>query len=462
LPYSTGHEKSILSSIFQEPARFLPEAEDRGITSDHFYLPPHRILFDLFQEISEGGEVELVSLIALLRDRSQLALCGGPAYLAEIYTYAPTPAYFTSHVGKLVEKRKLRGLIEMGQVMIESSYEQTEEPARIIEEAERALSLLNVTEGANDTSRASASVDEIIQEMQDLMKGVRNEADGLATGYEGMDALGVRLCPGEVFVIAARPSMGKTSLMMNIVENICIDAGVPSLVFSMEMTKKQIIKRLIYSRAKFAVSMLSRGYTPKKPDLERIRTASIHVGNAELYINDTAGLTVSAMRSKARRLHKEKKIALIAIDYLQLMRSTSKQAQSSREREVAEISAGVKALAKELNVPIVLLAQLNRESEKRTGSDKGIPRLADLRESGSVEQDADLVGLLHRPERFATTDDEREAKAGQAFVELAKNRNGATGQVAMTFIADLMQFKDGKPAPPTKDEPTEPENRYQK
>ena len=168
------------------------------------------------------------------------------------------------------------------------------------------------------------------------------------------------------------------------------------------------------------------------------------------------------MRSKARRLHKEKKIALIAIDYLQLMRSTSKQAQSSREREVAEISAGVKALAKELNVPIVLLAQLNRESEKRTGSDKGIPRLADLRESGSVEQDADLVGLLHRPERFATTDDEREAKAGQAFVELAKNRNGATGQVAMTFIADLMQFKDGKPAPPTKDEPTEPENRYQK
>jgi replicative DNA helicase len=240
--------------------------------------------------------------------------------------------------------------------------------------------------------------------------------------------------------------MGKTSFMMNIVEHVCIDQGKPSMVFSCEMSAFQIVQRVVFSRAKFATSQLSRGYTPTKGDLQRIQRAAVETSAAKLFIDDTAGISINELRAKARRKKRDEDIQFIAIDYLQLMKSRTKQAESSREREIAEISSGIKGLAKELKIPIVILAQLNRGPESRAGKSLGVPRMSDLRESGSIEQDADMVGLLYRTAYYAENEEEREAEAGKAELVLAKNRNGETGSIPLTFVADLMRFETGPPA----------------
>ena len=271
-------------------------------------------------------------------------------------------------------------------------------------------------------------------------------SQGISTGYEELDRISNGLKPGEMFVIAARPSMGKTSLMMNIVEHVCIDQSKPSLIFSCEMSSFQIVQRLVFSRAKFALSKLTRGYAPDKGDLTRIQRAAMEVSNARMFIDDTPGITINEVRAKARRKKRDEGLEFIAIDYLQLMKSRTKQAENSREREIAEISAGIKGLAKELQVPIVILAQLNRGPETRSGKSVGVPRMSDLRESGSIEQDADMVGLLYRSAYYAEDAEEKEAEAGKAELVLAKNRNGETGHIPLTFIADLMRFESGPPA----------------
>jgi replicative DNA helicase len=289
------------------------------------------------------------------------------------------------------------------------------------------------------------SVHEVIEQFQALIAGEKG-AQGISTGFEELDKMSSGMKPGEMFVIAARPSMGKTSLMMNIVEHVCMDLQKPSMVFSCEMSSFQLVQRLIFSRAKFALSQLSRGYTPAKGDLQRIKRAAMEIAGAKLFIDDTAGISINELRAKARRKKRDENIQFIAIDYLQLMKSRTKQAENSREREIAEISAGIKSLAKELSLPIVILAQLNRGPESRSGKSLGVPRMSDLRESGAIEQDADMVGLLYRTAYYAEDAEDKEAKAGEAELVLAKNRNGETGHIPLTFIADLMRFETGAPA----------------
>jgi replicative DNA helicase len=241
--------------------------------------------------------------------------------------------------------------------------------------------------------------------------------------------------------------MGKTSLMMNIVEHICVNLNLPSMVFSCEMSALQIVQRLVFSRARFAYSQLNRGYSPVKGDLQRIQRAAKEIASAKMFIDDTPGISINELRAKARRKKRDENLQFIAIDYLQLMKSKTRQAENSREREIAEISAGIKGLAKEIGVPIVILAQLNRGPETRSGkSNVGVPRMSDLRESGAIEQDADMVGLLYRTAYYAESQEDKDAEAGKAELVLAKNRNGETGHIPLTFIADLMRFESGPPA----------------
>jgi replicative DNA helicase len=283
---------------------------------------------------------------------------------------------------------------------------------------------------------------------------------GLSSGFSGMDNLGVTLKPGEMFVIAARPSMGKTSLMMNIVERVALDSGHRGMVFSIEVTRKQLVQNFINARAKFDARKVSRGIKPDKGDLQRIQRAAIEIASSKIIINDMSGISVGQLRAIARRRHREQPLQWIAIDYLQLMKATSKQAEGSREREVAEISAGIKGLAKELAIPIIILAQLNRGPEARTGKSLGKPRLSDLRESGALEQDADVVGLLYREAYYAVDAEAKAASAGRAQLDIAKNRNGPTGIVPLTFIAELMRFEDGEPVMEQPDLPTTTRSRH--
>ena len=236
----------------------------------------------------------------------------------------------------------------------------------------------------------------------------------------------------------------------HIVEHVAIDQQIPTLVFSCEMSAQQIVQRLLFSRARYSMANLRPGLQPTKEELSNILNASKHLKSAPLFIDDTPAIPIGDVRAKARRKKRDSDIGLIAVDYLQLMRSQSRQAEGSREREIAEISAGLKALAKELNVPVIVLAQLNRGPEQRGGA----PRMSDLRESGSLEQDADLIGLLYRQEYYndPTTDgdesdQDREASQGKAELIIAKNRNGPTGNIELTFLKELMRFETRAPEP---------------
>jgi replicative DNA helicase len=459
LPHALGPEKSLLSSMLQDPKEWIAVALEENLSPAHFYLPAHSALFEMLVELDAAGvEIELVSLVQRLLDRGQLDRIGGPAALTDLYTYAPSPGHFRQHLRHVRDKHVLRSLIQVSNQTIAGAYDNPEAATELLDATEAAVMAIRDTGDNRPEGTVKSAVGDVLQEMQQLLSGER-ESLGMPSGFPRMDAMTGGMKPGEMFVIAARPSMGKTALMMNIAESVCIDHEAPTLIFSAEMSRHALVKRLIHTRAKVAMSQVARGFALTKGDLQRIQRAAMEINAAPLTIDDTAGISISALRAKARRIHRNAGLKLVCIDYLQLLTSRSKQAMNSREREVAEISAGIKALAKELGTPILILAQLNRGPESRGGKAAGIPRLADLRESGAIEQDADIVGLLHRPGYYATDDNERAENEGRAELIVAKNRNGETGSAPLTWIADLMRFEDGAPAmePPA---PPTPRSRF--
>jgi replicative DNA helicase len=446
LPHAVGPEKSLLSTMLQDPQEYIGLAIEERLTAAHFYLPNHLTLFGFLTELFEAGhQVELVSLVQRLLDRGLLEKCGGPGYLTELYTYAPSPGHFCHHLQHVKDKFILRSIIRSSNEAVAMAYEAPDEVPELLDSVEQSILAIRESAEVAQAATLKQTVEEVMRNFQMLLSKEKVSL-GISTGFEVLDQKSGGLKAGEMFVVAARPSMGKTSFMMNIVENICLDQGKPCMVFSCEMSSTQLVQRLLFARAKFAASKLTRGYTPIKQELERVRNASVQIVNSKLFIDDTAGISINELRAKARRKKRDEDIQFIAIDYLQLLKSRTKQAENSREREIAEISGGIKALAKELNIPILILAQLNRGPEGRTGKSLGIPRMSDLRESGAIEQDADLVGLLYRSKYYAENDEDRAALEGKAELVLAKNRNGETGGIPLTFVEELMRFETGPPA----------------
>jgi len=448
-PHAVGPEKSLLSSMLQDPEEYIGRAIEGQLTAAHFYVPAHGKLYEvLTKHFEENKAVELVALTQYLMDRDLLDTLGGPAALTEIYTYAPTAAHFDSHLEIVKEKHILRGIIASCTESITEAYDDPEDVQIFLDGVEqRVLDIREAAEG-NTEQTIGQTVSEVMKFLEEFLAGDKG-VTGLNTNYVDLDKMSNGLKPADMFIIAARPSMGKTSFMMNIVENVAVDQQKNTMVFSCEMSSAQIVQRLLFSRARFEFSKLQRGYKPVKADLQRIKRASMEIANAKLFIDDTASISINDLRAKARRKYRDEGLDLIAIDYLQLMRSNSRQASNSREREIAEISAGLKALAKELSIPIIVLAQLNRGPENRTGDSLGVPRMSDLRESGSIEQDADMIGLLYRKAYYKNKIaedggeevEEDEEESGEAELVVAKNRNGPTGNVPLTFIPGLMRFE---------------------
>ncbi|GAA5117091.1 replicative DNA helicase [Luteolibacter yonseiensis] len=447
LPHAIGPEKSLLSSMLQEPQEFIGIAVEEKLTADHFYQPSHSALFGFLVELFNAGqEIELVSLVQRLLDRGLLNRVGGPAVLTDLYTYAPSPGHFRYHMKHVKDKFVLRSIIQNSNEAIAEAYDSPEQVEELLDTVEAKI--MAIREGAviQRTPTTKEAVNRVIENFQRRCAGER-DSRGITTGFEELDRMCNGMKPGDMFVVGARPSMGKTSFMMNVVEHVCITEGKPCLVFSAEMSRDQVIDRLVFSRAKFSLSQHFPGQTPVKGDLQRIQRSALETAAAKLFVDDSPGPSVNFIRAVARRYKREHKIEFIALDYLQLCKSLSKQAASSREREISEISAGIKGLAKELGIPIMILAQLGRKAEERGGSrGTGKPRMSDLRESGSIEQDADMVGLLYRDAYYAESNEEKEANAGRAQLDLAKNRNGQTGVIPLTFIAELMRFESGPPA----------------
>jgi replicative DNA helicase len=438
LPFSEDGEKGVICSLLLAP-REIADICILRLRSDAFYIPAHQIIYDLVIEFRDKSKpIDFISLRQTLKDRNQLEETGGIEYLNELYTFVPTAANANYYVEIVREKYVLRRLILACNKLASQCYENQEELEALLDDAEREIFAITGEHVKTDVTPTKDLVMAAIEQIEKLYEK-RNSVTGIPTGFIELDRMTDGLHPAEMVVIAARPSMGKTALAMNIAEHVSLDIGKAVAVFSLEMSSQQLVQRLLCSRAKVNLQRVRNGFLSER-DFPSLTTAAAKLAGAKLFIDDTPGLSVIELRAKARRMKSQYEIELIVIDYLQLLRSTSRRAQDNRQLEISEISGGVKALAKELNLPIVVVAQLNRQPETRR--EGGRPRLSDLRESGSIEQDADVVGLLVRSEYYATDDEAKEEKAGEAELIIAKQRNGPTGDIPLTFLKEYTRFEN--------------------
>jgi replicative DNA helicase len=438
LPFSEDGEKGVLCSLLLSP-REVADLCVLHLRPDAFYIPAHQIIYNLILEFGEKRKpIDFVSLKQALKDRNQLEDVGGPEYISDLYNFVPTAANASYYIDIVREKYVLRRLISACNQLSTQCYDQQGEIEPLLDEAEKEIFAITGEQVKTEIVSTKDLVMEAIEQIEKLYEN-RGSVTGLSTGFVELDRMTSGLHAAEMVVIAARPSMGKTALAMNIAEHVAMDVGKAVAVFSLEMSSQQLVQRILCSRAKVDLQRVRNGFLSER-DFPNLTAAASQVAAAKMFIDDTPGLTIMEMRAKARRLKSQHDIQLIIIDYLQLLRSMSRRAQDNRQLEISEISAGIKALAKELDLPIIVVAQLNRQPDARA-KEGGRPRLSDLRESGSIEQDADLVGLLVRPEYYETDDDAKQERAGEAELIIAKQRNGPTGDVPLTFLKQYTRFE---------------------
>ncbi len=402
------------------------------LRAEDFYRDSHRQIYQAIIELYQKNEpADLVTVTNVLKKKGALEDVGGASYLSELVDGVPTAANIATY-GKIIrEKAVVRQLISGASDIISKGYEDHGEVDEYLDRAEQIIFEIaqrRVHQGFSplkDIVRDSFKAIEQLYEKKELITGV-------PTGYRDLDRLTAGLQKSDLIVIAGRPSMGKTALALNIVEHAAVEAGVVCAVFSLEMSKEQLVQRMLCSRAEVDASKLRGGFL-SEGDWPRLTRAAGLLSEASIYIDDSPALNVLEVRAKARRLQREHGLGLVVVDYLQLMRAIGKT--ESREREISEISRSLKALAKEIKVPVIALSQLNRGVEAR--QDKR-PQLSDLRESGAIEQDADVIAFIYRDEMYHP----ESADAGKAEVIIGKQRNGPTGRVTLAFRSSLTRFDD--------------------
>jgi replicative DNA helicase len=407
------------------------------ITEEYFYVPAHQTIYRELVDLWNAAQaIDLITFTQILRDRNLLDVVGGPAFVTSLFTFVPTAANIEYYLEIVRDKYILRSIIAAATESVRRAYEEQDEVNNLLDEVEQRIFAVGEDRFKGQMLSMKDQVMEAIDAIEKLYER-KGGITGLSTGFIEFDRMTSGLHPAEMIVIAARPSMGKTALAMNIVEHVAISQGLAVGVFSLEMSSQQLVQRLLCSRARVNLQKVRDGFLAER-DFPNLTAAASKLADARIFIDDSAGLSILELRAKARRLKAQQDIQLIVVDYLQLLRSTTRRAQDNRQLEISEISAGLKGLAKELKIPVIVVAQLNRQPEQRSG---GKPRLSDLRESGSIEQDADLVGLLVRPEIYEEDEEARAEKAGEAEFIIAKQRNGPVGEIPLTFLKEFTRFE---------------------
>jgi len=435
-PNSLEAEQSILGGLMLDNTAW-DKIADIIVKSD-FYRKDHRIIFDGISNLIEASEAcDVVTLSEYLENKGELETAGGLEYIASLANETPGAANAISYAKILRERSVLRSLISAGNQISGNAYLNDGRGAsELVDEAERL-----VFDIAEKGARGRAGFEHLKDVLPDTIDRIellsKSEGDitGVATGYKEFDKLTAGLQSGDLVIIAGRPSMGKTTLAVNIAENAAIGSKVPTAIFSMEMPKEQLAFRMISSLGRVDQSHLRTGKFPDE-DWSRINTAVQLMSDAPIYIDDTPALSPTEIRARARRLKRESGLGLIVLDYIQLMQVHG--TTENRATEISEISRSLKALAKELSVPIIALSQLNRSVESRT--DKK-PIMSDLRESGAIEQDADLILFIYRDEVY-NPDTPRK---GVADISIAKQRNGPIGDFPLTFVGRYTKFENWVP-----------------
>ena len=421
-----------------------PAPNPHAGASAAFYDLRHQSIYETLVTMYDAKEaIDLITVRQRLKDKGQLDSIGGVAYLTALVDATPSSANLPFYADIVVEKHLLRRMIQTCSSVIGRIFdeEQQGDVEQLLDEVEKEV--LHISEEREETVSLVMKdlVHKAIAQIEDFHSR-QGQTTGIATGFTDLDKMTTGFHGGEMMVIAARPSMGKTSLAMNIAEHVAMDLKLPVGVFSLEMSADSLVLRMLCSRARVNLRDIREGFLAER-DFPKLTAVAGKMAGCPLYIDDTASLSILQLRAKARRMHQQHGIKLFVIDYLQLLRSTAKKAEN-RQQEIADISSGIKALAKELKVPIIVLAQLNRELEKRGPGEK--PKLSDLRESGSIEQDADLVGLLYKP-KMGKEDEEDPGEqpnydAVPVNLLIAKQRNGPTGDVHLTFLKGFTRFEN--------------------
>ncbi len=452
LPQNIDAEQSVLGAFFLDREALYKVA--RFLRAEDFYLESHRLIYEAMLSLEEEGRpVDLISVTNWLSDKGVLDKIGGATYLASLAGLMPTAANVEYHARIVEEKALLRSLIQIATRIAGMGYEGSEDVDRLIDEAERML--LELT--ARRSAALFSSLQELlIQVLRQIEERYRHKGliSGVTSGFLDLDRLCCGLQPGDLIIVAGRPAMGKTSFGLTIAHHIALQHRVPVAVFSLEMSREQLVQRVLCAEAMVDQQKVRSGYL-SEGDWARLTQAAARLAKAPLYIDDSALLSVRQVRAKARRLQAEKGLGLVVIDYLQLMQA-SRRAEN-RQQEITEISRSLKGLAKDLNVPVLALAQLSRQVESRL--DKR-PIMSDLRDSGSIEQDADVVMFIYRDEYYRPDTE----KKGIAEIIVAKQRNGPTGVVELAFLKEFTRFMNlARPenAPEPAEKQSEKQNQKQ-
>ena len=439
-PHSIEAEQGVLGCVLLSPNECLGECIEKIKTgAETFYDLRHQALYAALVEMyDQKTPIDLITLQQRLKDLQQLEGVGGLAYISTLPDAVPSAANLDYYLDIIREKFVLRKMIHTCTDAVARIYDNDGEVDALLDEVERDI--LQVTEAhvASSTSSMKDLVNRAISKIEEYHAN-HGMLTGISTGFPDFDKMTTGLHEGEMIVIAARPSVGKTSLAMNIAESVSLDQKLPVGVFSLEMTADQLVLRMLCSRSRVNLRNIRDGFLAER-DFPKLTGAAGKLAGAPLFIDDSSGLSILQLRAKARRMAQQYGIKLFVIDYLQLLNSTSRRAEN-RQQEIADISGGIKALSKELKVPIIVLSQLNRELEKRGPGER--PRLSDLRESGSIEQDADLVGLMYKETKKDADDESNETEQDAIPVKLyiAKQRNGPTGDVDLTFLKSYTRFE---------------------
>lgn len=431
-PQHLEAEQSVLGGMLIENEA-IPKVMEI-LSPDDFYREAHRKIYDSLLDISERNEpADLITLTNELRKKEHLDAVGGASYITTLIDSVVTAANIEYYARIIKEKSVLRKLIETSTNIITESYEDRGDVESLLDQAEQAI--FQISENRvrpsfypiREIVKASFKTIERLFEKKELVTGV-------PSGFKDLDQRTAGFQPSDLIIVAGRPSMGKTAFCLNVAQYAAIEKKIPVAIFSLEMSKEQLVIRMLCSEAQVEGHRLRTGFLTES-DWPRLTLAAGNLSDAPIYIDDTAALTVLETRAKARRLNAEFGLGLIVIDYLQLMKGRSRV--ESRQQEISEISRSLKALSKELNVPVIAVSQLSRKTEERQGMR---PQLADLRESGAIEQDADLILFIYRDEVYNRAED--NPNRGKAEVIIGKQRNGPIGKIDLAYFDKFTTFKD--------------------
>ncbi len=432
-PQALDVEEAVLGAMLVEPASIDESMEE--LSAACFYSPQHRMIFEAMSElVNEHVSVDLVTVSEKLRSKGNLEAVGGPVVLAGLSQNIAAAAHIEYYIKILKQKTIQRDLITASYEILKQSFDESTNVDDLIDNAQTKVFAAIQNNVKRDVQDIGSIINEVLDNLQELQN--TTGLSGVPSGYPSIDRITQGWQKSDLIILAARPSVGKTAFALNIARNAAVESNMPVAVFSLEMSADQLGKRLITTESGLSGEKIKGGVKLEQYEWVQLEDTLKRLAKAPLYIDDTPGIPIMEFRTKAKRLVKQKGVRLIVVDYLQLMQGPV-ELRGLREQEVAAISRTLKATAKELNIPIIALSQLSRNAVQRTGG-TGKPQLSDLRESGSIEQDADMVIFIHRPDFVGMSENPEDRE--KAYIVIAKHRNGEVCDIEMKYKANQVKF----------------------